>query len=196
MKKYQQKFFLPFALLGATMFSNAAHATLVGSLEELNPTPTTYTLGSDFSILADNGFLSLGDVTALLQAVDAVGATSGCEAADFSGFTAGNIALLKRGSCTFSTKVNNATNAGAIGALIFNNVAGLNPIVLTAASNIPVLYLTNALGTSLLTRLGSEAISMRMEVSNFTAPVPEPEALALITAGLGLFGYSRRRKAA
>ncbi|NOS90195.1 MAG: hypothetical protein HOP34_16960 [Methylococcaceae bacterium] len=196
MKKSQQKFYLPFALLGATLFSSTAHATLVGSLEELNPTPTTYTLGTDFNPITDNGFASLGDVSGLLQAVDAIGATSGCEAADFSGFTAGNIALLKRGSCSFSIKVNNATAAGAIGALIFNNVAGLNSIVLTAASNIPVLYLTNALGTSYLTRLGSEAISMRMEVSNFTAPVPEPEALALITAELGLFGYSRRRKAA
>ena len=44
MKKSQQKFYLPFALLGATLFSSTAHATLVGSLEELNPTPTTYTL--------------------------------------------------------------------------------------------------------------------------------------------------------
>ena len=29
------------------------------------------------------------------------GSTSGCEAADFAGFFAGNIALIQRGTCTF-----------------------------------------------------------------------------------------------
>jgi hypothetical protein len=50
-----------------------------------------------------------GDVDAPIEAVDLVmppGAepntsTSGCEPADFEGFTAGNIALIQRGSCTF-----------------------------------------------------------------------------------------------
>jgi minor extracellular serine protease Vpr len=36
----------------------------------------------------------------------------------------GMIALIDRGVCTFTTKVRNAENAGAIGALIVNNVAG------------------------------------------------------------------------
>lgn len=36
----------------------------------------------------------------------------------------GKIALIRRGSCTFTTKVRNAENAGAIGVLIFNNMAG------------------------------------------------------------------------
>ncbi|MEW6367863.1 MAG: PA domain-containing protein [Acidobacteriota bacterium] len=36
---------------------------------------------------------------------------------------AGNIALIDRGTCTFTTKVKNAQNAGAIGAIVVNNVA-------------------------------------------------------------------------
>jgi minor extracellular serine protease Vpr len=36
----------------------------------------------------------------------------------------GMIALIDRGVCTFTTKVRNAENAGAVGALIVNNVAG------------------------------------------------------------------------
>lgn len=36
----------------------------------------------------------------------------------------GKIALIQRGTCDFTTKVRNAENAGAIGALVFNNVAG------------------------------------------------------------------------
>ncbi len=36
----------------------------------------------------------------------------------------GKIALIDRGTCTFTTKIRNAENAGAIGVLIVNNVAG------------------------------------------------------------------------
>ena len=38
---------------------------------------------------------------------------SGCEAADFAGFPAGNIALMQRGTCDFAVKVVNAQTAGA-----------------------------------------------------------------------------------
>ena len=36
----------------------------------------------------------------------------------------GQIALIQRGTCDFTTKIRNAENAGAIGALVFNNVEG------------------------------------------------------------------------
>ena len=41
--------------------------------------------------------------------------TSGCEPADFTGFPAGNIALIQRGMCTFELKAENAAAAGAVG---------------------------------------------------------------------------------
>ena len=47
--------------------------------------------------------------------------TSGCEAADFAAFPAGNIALMQRGSCAFAQKATNAQAAGAVGAIIFNS---------------------------------------------------------------------------
>ncbi|HEV8536295.1 MAG TPA: S8 family serine peptidase [Candidatus Limnocylindria bacterium] len=37
---------------------------------------------------------------------------------------AGKIALIDRGTCTFTTKIRNAQNAGAVGVLVANNVAG------------------------------------------------------------------------
>jgi Zn-dependent M28 family amino/carboxypeptidase len=46
--------------------------------------------------------------------------TSGCEAADFAGFTAGSIALIQRGTCDFGVKAANAQAAGAAGVIIFN----------------------------------------------------------------------------
>jgi minor extracellular serine protease Vpr len=47
---------------------------------------------------------------------------NGCTA--ISTALAGKIALIDRGVCTFSTKIRNAQTAGAVGALIVNNVAG------------------------------------------------------------------------
>lgn len=73
----------------------------------------------------------VGTVTAAVTGVDlALGnadwpadpstATSGCEAGDFAGFPAGNIALIQRGVCFFSTKAANAEAAGASAVIIFN----------------------------------------------------------------------------
>jgi aminopeptidase Y len=68
-----------------------------------------------------------GDVTAQVQGVDLTlpptpvpTSTSGCEASDFSGFVAGRIALIQRGTCPFVTKVRNAGFAGASGIIVFN----------------------------------------------------------------------------
>ena len=48
------------------------------------------------------------------------GGGSGCEPEDFAGFPAASIALIQRGFCDFSVKAVNAQNAGATGAIIFN----------------------------------------------------------------------------
>ena len=91
-------------------------------LAQVSPNPTTYVEGTDFATMSYSGS---GSVTAPIQAVDLVmpptgGSTSGCEAADFAGFVAGNIALMQRGTCNFSDKAVNALAAGAKGAIIFN----------------------------------------------------------------------------
>jgi Zn-dependent M28 family amino/carboxypeptidase len=77
----------------------------------------------DFATMSYSGS---GDVTAELQAVGGIiipspgGSASGCTAADFAEFTAGNIALIQRGTCNFRVKVENAQAAGAVGVVIFN----------------------------------------------------------------------------
>jgi len=45
----------------------------------------------------------------------------GCSALTNAGAMSGKLAIIDRGSCTFVTKVKNAQNAGAIGAIIVNN---------------------------------------------------------------------------
>ena len=86
------------------------------TLEQLGPVPTTYLEGSDYNVMTESepGEVS-GAVTAVdLQLIDPATSTSGCEAADFAGFPAGNIALVQRGACAFGLKAENAAAAGAV----------------------------------------------------------------------------------
>jgi Zn-dependent M28 family amino/carboxypeptidase len=88
-------------------------------LQQISPISATYETGA----FTGTGY---GTVTAAVTAVDIVLApprdpvTSGCEAADFVGFPAGNIALIQRGTCAFADKALNAEAAGASAVIIFN----------------------------------------------------------------------------
>ena len=92
------------------------------TFEQTAPTPTTYVEDTDYALMTYSGS---GDVTAPVQAVDLnlgdlAGSTSGCEEADFDGFTEGNIALVRRGACAFAVKVVNAQEAGASAVIVMN----------------------------------------------------------------------------
>jgi Zn-dependent M28 family amino/carboxypeptidase len=74
-------------------------------------------------------------------------ANLGCNASDFAGFPAGNVALISRGTCTFGIKASNAQAAGASAAVIYNNIAGpLNGTLGSPLVTIPVLGTTQAIG--------------------------------------------------
>lgn len=72
---------------------------------------------TDFALMEGSG---TGEVEAGLSPVDARGPTSGCEPRDFEELARGDVALLRRGTCTFRTKAANAEAAGASAALVFN----------------------------------------------------------------------------
>ncbi|MBC6462522.1 M28 family peptidase [Actinomadura sp. HBU206391] len=102
-----------------------------GVLNQISPDARTYTPtppdGSVVGEFATMTYSGSGDVTGTVQAVDLTlpptpepSSTSGCETADFAGFTAGNIALLQRGTCTFEIKATNAQAAGASAVIIMN----------------------------------------------------------------------------
>jgi aminopeptidase Y len=116
-------------------------------LEQVSPAPIGPIANSIMS------YSGSGDVTAAVTALPAppVDATPGCEAADFAGFPAGNIALISRGACTFAIKATNSVNAGASGVVIYNNIAG--PLNGTLGNgfmlNIGVTGITQAAGQQL-----------------------------------------------
>jgi Zn-dependent M28 family amino/carboxypeptidase len=104
-------------------FEETADPTLI----EVSPTAKTYVPNTEFitmsySASGDTGNATITPVDLTLSPDPAARvSTSGCEAADFTGFPAGNIALMQRGSCPFAQKATNAQAAGAVGAIIFNS---------------------------------------------------------------------------
>nr|WP_231713377.1 M28 family metallopeptidase [Arthrobacter sp. zg-Y769] len=156
------------------------------AFEQVSPTAQTYVAGTDFTTMSYSG---TGDVTAALTPVDinlagARVSTSGCEPADFAGFTAGNIALLQRGTCSFEIKVDNAAAAGASAAVIFNqgnDMPGddrsglLNGTVGAELSAIPAVGTTFALGEALA---GTPGVVVRVSVESAVRTVNSFNILA------------------
>ncbi|HTG88370.1 MAG TPA: PA domain-containing protein, partial [Pyrinomonadaceae bacterium] len=65
-----------------------------------------------------------GNVLAAVDVAEAGGTTTdGCSPFANAAAIAGKIALIERGLCGFAVKARNATNAGAIAAIIYNNAA-------------------------------------------------------------------------
>ncbi len=133
------------------------------ALEQVAPVATPYGEGSDYALMSQT---DPGDVTALVTAVDldlglGNASTSGCEATDFAGFPAGNIALIQRGACNFSVKAENAAAAGAVGVIIFNQGSSTDRLgVINGtlgdgyAGGIPVLFARYDLGVTLASTPG------------------------------------------
>lgn len=158
------------------------YASLVGApvLREVSPTPRDFTVGSDFGAWPGSGD---GDVTAAVTPVGGVvipptpspTSASGCSAADFAGFPAGNIALIQRGSCAFDQKVALAAAARASGVIIFNE--GQPGRTAAAAEcgvsdhGIPVACLASyAVGDSLYSQAKSGTVTVHLKVQSITDP--------------------------
>jgi aminopeptidase Y len=114
-----------------------------------------------------------GDVTAAVTVVPNLG----CDAADFAGFPAGTIALISRGTCAFAIKATNAEAAGAVGVVIYNNIAGdLNGTLGSGFTlDIGVTGITQALGQQLAATAG-------LQLRLFTHTLREPGVTSNVLA--------------
>lgn len=82
---------------------------------------------------------------------------------------AGKVVLLDRGTCVFTVKVKNAQDAGAIGVIAADNVAGSPPPGLGGADatiTIPSGRVTLADGNALKAALGGGTVNVTMKVDN------------------------------
>jgi len=174
--------------------------------QQISPVPTNYpyfTLDG-FATMTYSGS---GDVTGMIEAVDvtippspiANFSNSGCEPADFSAFTPGNVALVQRGSCSFQTKAMNAEAAGASAVIIFNEGQPGRTVnflgTLTEPSvTIPVIGASYAIGESLYTaslgtpvdvRIFVDAISENQVTQNIITELPgNHEGVVMVGAHL------------
>jgi len=130
---------------------------------EISPTAHDFALSSEW-----NPGQSTGSTTADLEPAGGIiipptatpSSSSGCTSADFSGFVAGRIALIQRGTCNFGVKVLNAQAAGATGVIIFNEGNPDRTDVLSGSlvdatdtpiiPTIPVAFTSFAIGSNLL----------------------------------------------
>ena len=151
------------------------------------PNAETYTYSEDFIDFSG----AAGAITAAVQAVDLktdttadpedetsdnpANSSSGCEAEDFNGFTAGNIALMQRGTCPFTDKIDNAVAAGATGIVMFNQGDDLEDPLRTGLFRpslgddvLPAVATTYDLGVALT---GTDGLQVSIDV-----PVPEERA--------------------
>jgi Zn-dependent M28 family amino/carboxypeptidase len=158
------------------------------TFRQVSPTPTSYVYGTDFQDMSLSGS---GTPEGLAVAVDVDGATSGCEDADFAGFAAGSIAIIKRGTCTFGEKAVNAEEAGAAGVVIFNDGTapdrtGLIGGGLGVPVGIPVLDTTHAIGLTLpgtTLAIDLSATSELRTTENVTAELPGKSPDGVVVVG-------------
>lgn len=149
-------------------FTYVAAATL----QQLTPLSNVYDTGP----FTGTGY---GSATGAVTPVDLAlapprASTSGCEAADFAGFPAGNIALVQRGTCSFGLKAANAQAAGASAVIIFNQ--GNDP---TREGLIVGTLLPDGAGTTIPVVGASFAAGEALSTPGSTAyiNVPEPELI-------------------
>lgn len=115
-----------------------------------------YAVESGFS--TSNKLANVGPVTGqVVYYNDDAGGTThdGCVVPANS--VSGKIALINRGNCNFTVKVKNAQDAGAIGVIMVNNVAGA-PIIMGGTDNtitIPAVMVTQALGATFVANLAN-----------------------------------------
>lgn len=77
------------------------------------------------------------------------------------GSLTGKVALIRRGTCYFIDKINNAKTAGAVGVVIYNSIdSGLQIMGETATATIPAVFISRADGAIIDSRLQSGPVNM------------------------------------
>src|SRR5918998_386447 len=159
--------------------------TAPGVFQRVSPNPRTFA-ADEFATM---GYSGSGDVNAALAAIDVVvpiagnppnTSTSGCEASDFAGFTAGAVALVQRGTCPFRQKVDNAAAAGASAVIVFNQGPPQSPtqpedrVVVVQGSlgtpgvTIPVIGTSYAIGAQLVSQTLAGTVTVHLSTSTIS----------------------------
>jgi len=131
-----------------------------------------------------------------LSTASPAASASACEGKDFDGFERGAVALVRRGTCQFQVKVDNAVAAGAVGVIIMNEgTEGRTDTfsgILSKHADVPVVGVTYELGRSLAAQAGSpvrlavDAVTGKRTTRNVVADTRSDDAGPLIVVGAHL----------
>jgi subtilisin family serine protease len=104
---------------------SAARALTAGAMTVGHFVAAPVTVGGNTypGVSGDFATVSAGLTAPLGVVLSGTSLSTACSALA-AGSLAGKIALISRGTCTFSTKIRNAEGAGAVATLVVNNVAG------------------------------------------------------------------------
>jgi subtilisin family serine protease len=125
-----------------------------------------------------------GDTNRIVKQAYACG--KGLTAGDFPAAVKGNIALIERGDISFADKAANAQNAGALAAIIFNNVDGIFLGTLGEAGNwIPVFSMSRADGLELV-NMGNPVMTLENLPSDYGFLQGTSMSAPFVSGALGL----------
>lgn len=157
------------------IFGGATGETFFDSNSKLTVNAPADIAGDYTSVVSTNFGASLGaEVTGDLALVnDGTDTTEdACEAITNAVEINGKIAIIRRGGCTFVDKVLKAQNAGAIAAVIINNL-NTNPFNMSgddATITIPAIMVTKKTGETLLASLAGETVNLTLSQTGDSAP--------------------------
>ncbi|UAK22941.1 PA domain-containing protein [Sphingomonas nostoxanthinifaciens] len=198
------------ALIAGLLAAAPAYADSL--FEQLSPTPTGYSAGTDYGIASPVYYLdgphiigpSVADVTGtifrLAGSDGSYGLSLGCDAGDFGSGVAGHIVLLSRGTCLFAEKIHNAQNAGALAVLVADYDPAPPSLNYTGRDDAVTIFgfrISSALGQLLSDETLTQTTQVHMALGDnlvSSLAVPEPASWALFIGGFGMVGSAMRRR--
>lgn len=116
---------------------------------------------------ASTAYFNPTNITSVTGNLVIASPADGCSAITNPAALAGKIAVIDRGTCTFVTKVKNAQNAGAIGVVIVNNIAGAPPNMSGTDNTITILTccVSDLTGNVLKNTLKSSAVNATIQAN-------------------------------
>lgn len=135
------------------------------NLNQTNPFQINYQNKIDFYDMG--GFVGRSTISALLIPID----NYGCNLVDFLKLRSASFALIKRGICPFSVKIQNAIKSGARGCFIYNDGTSSDRMLpflgnLGESISIPVFSLSFILGSGFSSLYPNQVTTMSIQVNS------------------------------
>ena len=151
-------------------FANTEAGTILGPRPLLQVNSPPALAGEKYVGVATFGpsLTNTGVSGNVVLGVDGTAPTAdGCQALTNGAQIAGKIALVDRGLCPFVTKVKNCQNAGAIAAIVANDITGTDPVGMSGVDptiTIPSVRITKEDGDAIKALLaGGVHVTMRVD---------------------------------